>query len=533
MRTYLRTGLSLVVSAGALLLSPLAYAGDAGEGGLLLDAGEGGLIDAGPAQQNCDPTTLWCSNGQMPQTLQSKNELPIGIDTGWMPACSGNPPPDHCSDQKIQVRAWVRFTPLASGQPVYSIDMPKLTTNMDARWPEADGITLSLANGPVGSGTFKVAHGLTPSFSVYLDTPVFTGEISIDASQILPLLPGGQPFNYTAENSTKFSTFGFGATSMTVGSTATDLKDSQLFAISFADLGKIVNVNNMDQYITGSFSFNAVTQSTFTYQTNSVIVQCPDTCAPIASQSGTTKMMGEFENAMDFLAYTKGTLRYSGNLIFEPVINITSIGSFGISMSFPINVGLTVPYDSQGIPLTFPNANVHIPLPNVYMDTGVMAFAEDVQVGSQQDLKRTIENTGEMDALITEISSTSSAFKLGATSTKIPANTGSYDLAVTFKPPKPGKYVSTITVKTNDPDTPVFTFQATGGKGEVVPPDQDGGITSDDAGFTPDGSSGGFFNSNNDSGCGCRTSPTPSGVAVTSFALLGLGLALLRRNRRN
>lgn len=520
MRTYIRTGLSFVVSAGALLLSPLAYA---------QDGGDSGLIDAGPAQQNCDPLTLWCSNGEMPQKLESKNELPIGIDTGWMPKCSGNPPPDHCSGEKLQIRAWIRFTPLDSGQPVYSIDMPKQSTKMDGRWPEADGITLSLAKGPVGTGTFKVAHGLTPSFAVYLDTPVFTGEISIDADQILPLLPGGQPFNYVAMNSTKFSPWGFDKSSMSVG--GTDLKNSQLFAISFKELGKIVNVNNMDDYIEGSFSFNAITKSTFTYQTNSVIVQCPEQCAPIASQGSTTKMLGNFENAMDFLAYAKGTLRYSGELEFLPVINITSVAGLGISLSFPISVGLTVPYDSQGVPLTFPNSNVHIPLPNIYMDTGILTFSPDTAVGSQEVKKRTIENTGEMEAIITEISSTSSAFKASASPMKLGTESGSSELSVTFKPPKPGKYNATIKIKTNDPDTPEFSFQVTGGKGEVVPPDQDAGVT-EDAGYTP-GPGGGFYNSPTDSGCGCRTSPTPSGVAVTSLALLGLGLALLRRNRRN
>jgi MYXO-CTERM domain-containing protein len=407
---------------------------------------------------------------------------------------------------------------------------------MDARWPEVDGIELSLAKGPTGTGTFKVAHGLTPTFGIYLDTPVFKGEISVDAAQILPLLPGGQPFNYVAKNSTKFAPWGFEKASMTVG--ATDLKTSQLFAISFSDLGKLVSINGLDDYIQGSFSFNAITKSTFTYQTNSTIVTCPDTCSPIASQNSTTKMLGNFENAMDFLSYSKGSLRYSGELEFLPVVNISKIGSFGISLSFPISVGLKVPYDSQGVPITFPNANVHIPLPNIYMDTMPLAFADNIAVGSQEIKTRTIENTGEMEALITEVTSTSSAFKVAAASTKISA-AGSFDLSVTFKPPKPGKYVGKINIKTNDPDTPLVVLDVTGGKGAVVPPDQDAGATPEPtedsgAGFdaAPPNNSN-FFPPAADSGCGCRTTTTPSGMAVTTLALLGLGLALLRRNRRN
>jgi DNA-binding NarL/FixJ family response regulator len=54
--------------------------------------------------------------------------------------------------------------------------------------------------------------------------------------------------------------------------------------------------NGMDDYIKGSFSFNAITKSTFSYQTNSVVVTCPDTCSPIASQNSTTKMLGNWQD---------------------------------------------------------------------------------------------------------------------------------------------------------------------------------------------------------------------------------------------
>jgi len=520
MRTYLRTALLLVVSAGAMLVTSAALADD---------AGDSGFFDAGPPLENCDPLSLICSNSEMPQKLESKDELPIGIDTGWMPACPAPTPPDqHCSDQKIQVRAWIRFTPLDTGEAVYSIDMPGKATKMDARWPETDGIQLSLAKGGTGTGTFKVAHGLTPSFAIYLDTLVFTGEISIDADQILPLIPGGQPFNYIAKNTTKFTPWGFDKTSLNVGNAS----GSELFAISFQDLGKIVNVNNMDDYISGSFSFNAKTNSVFSYQTNSVIVQCMEACSPIASQNSTTKSIGNFENAMDFMANAKGTLRYSGELEFLPVINITAIGGFGISLKFPISVGLKVPYDSNSVPLTFPSANVHIPLPNIYMDTTPMNFSSSITVGQSETKKRSVENTGEMSAVIYKVESTSSAFKSTISSQQLDAESGTAELPIVFKPPKPGLYKATIKVTTNDPDTPIWTWNVQGGNGDEVPPDQDAGVE-EDGGYNPKPNGPGFYGSNADSGCGCRTTPSDSGVAVTSLALLGLGLALLRRNRRD
>jgi MYXO-CTERM domain-containing protein len=510
-----------VVSAGALLATSFAWADD---------AGDSGPIDAGPPLTNCDPLTLLCSNAEMGQLLESKEELPIGIDTGWMPKCPAPTPPDqHCSDQKIQVRAWMRFTPAETGGAVYSIDMPGKVTKVDARWPDVDGITLSLAKGPVGTSTFKVSHGLVSSFAIYIDTPVFTGEISINESQILPLIPGGQAFNYKAMNTTKFASWGFDKVSLNVGNAV----GSELFAITFHDLGKIVNVNNMDDYIEGSFSFNARTQSTFTYQTNSVIMQCMDPgCTPIPSQNSTTKSLGNFENAMDFMANAKGTLRYSGEIEFLPVINITSVAGFGITLKFPISVGMKIPYDSNSIPLTFPNANVHIPLPNIYMDTTPMKFSSDITVGQKQTLTRPVENTGEMEAVIYKVESTSSAFKSGIASQQLDANSGSLDLPIIFAPPKPGKYTAKIIVTTNDPDTPKWTWDVTGGNGDEVPPDQDAGVE-EDGGYVPKPGGPGFYGSNADSGCGCRTSPTPSGIAVTSLALLGLGLALLRRNRRD
>jgi MYXO-CTERM domain-containing protein len=515
MRTYLRTGLVFVVSAVGLVITQGAWAQDAGEGGLL----DGGTV------QNCDPTTLWCSNGEMGQKVESNIELPSGIDTHWMPACPGNPDL-HCSEHKLQVRAKIAFTPLDTGAPVYSVDMPAKFTKIDATWPDTDFITLGLAKGKSTDAVFKVAHGMTPSFTIYMDTPVFKGEIELTAQQLLPLLPEvGQKFNYVAMNTTKFAPWGFDAVSMTVK--GTDLQASQLLAVSFEQLGKLVGTGGFNDIITGSFSLNAVTNSTFTYQTTSMTIQGAE---PITSQTSTTKLMGPFEDAMDFAASTKGILRYSGEIEVLPVIHITSIGSFGIKLDFPISVGVKHKYDSGSFNINFPNAPVHIPLPNVWVPTTKLDFGP-IEVGQQSQKTVTIDNTGELGALLTQISCTHSSFKVGAISTQIEPG-GEYKLTITFKPSKAGKYNATCAVHSNDPDSPIQTFDVSGGQGEEIPPDTDAGIPPEDAGYKPQPSNPGAFNSPADSGCGCRTSPGPSGFAVTALAMLGLGLALLRRNRR-
>lgn len=517
MRTCVRLGLLSAVSTFALLASGLAWADDGGT--------EGGLLDGGTPQQNCDPTTLWCSNGEAQQKIESKpgEELPVGIDTGWMPAC-----PDkmqHNCGKSLQVRAWIRFTPLESGQPIYSINMPAAATKMDARWPTTDGLDLGLAKGTTGAGSFKVAHGMVASFALWFDTSVFTGEVSIDADTLIPLIPGGQKFNYAAVASTKFTPWGFDKVDLSVG--GTDLQNSQLFAISFAELGKIVNVNNMDDYVEGSFSFNAVTHSTFSYQTTSVVPL--GATGPIASMSGTTLLPGPFENAADFMAMSKGVLRYVGDIELLPVIHITKIAGFGITLDFPISVGIKFPYDSSAINVQGANANVHIPLPNVEVPTMAVNFG-DVAVGEKKTMNVEVENTGELGGMIVQVTSDSTAFTAPSSYPQLDPEGGTYNIPITFKPTKTGKYTANVTVKTNDPDTPEATFKVTGGIGEEIPPDQPDAGTGSDAGYTPTGP--GFYSPDSEGGCGCRTSANPDGLAVTAFSMLGLGLALLRRQRR-
>ncbi len=482
-------------------------------------------MDGGAPQQNCDPTTLWCSNGEAAQKIESKpgEELPIGIDTGWMPSC-----PDkmqHNCGKTLQVRAWIRFTPLESGQPVYAINMPAAATKLDARWPTTDGIDLTAAQGTAGAGSFKVSHGMVASFALWIDTSIFTGEISIDADSLLPLIPGGQKFNYAAVNSTKFAPWGFDQVKLDVG--GTDLQNSQLFAISFKDLGKIVNVNNLDEYIEGSFSFNAVTHSTFSYQTTSIVPL--GATGPIASKSGKALYPGPFENAADFMAMSKGVLRYTGDVELLPVIHITSIAGFNITLDFPISVGIKFPYDSNAINVQSANVNVHVPLPNLEVPTTTMAFG-GVEVGASKTMKVEIENTGELGGMIVDVVSDSSAFTAPVKSAMLDPDGGTFELPVVFKPTKAGKYTGTITVKTNDPDTPEATFKVTGGEGADIPPDQPDAGTSEDGGYTPAGP--GFYSPSNEGGCGCRTGANPDGAAVTAFSLIGLGLALLRRQRR-
>jgi len=442
------------------------------------DAGTDAGSDAGtPA--SCDPATLWCSNGATNQTIASQpgQPLPVGIDTGWMPSC-----PDklqHNCGKQLQVRAWLQLAPLQPTQSACSVTMPLTDTKLDARWPTGNGLELTT---PVGAptGTFKVVHGLMASFAFWIDTSIFTGEVSIPGDKLLSLVPGGL-FNYFAANQTKLAPWGFAQTQLDVAGGT--LSNNQLFAISLADLGKVVNVNNTDEYLEGSFSFNAVTHSTFTYRTTEVLPI--GATGSIASQSAGTLYPGPFLGAADFLVKSKGVMRYSGDVEVLPVIHITSIAGFGITLDFPISVGIKFPYDSSDIELEAALADVHIPLPNASLSSTNIAFGP-VPSGTQSASHVTIANTGELGLLITGLSSSDPDFVVSMTSTMVSPG-ALHDVPIVFQPLGPGPRAGTVTIHTNDPDSPSFAVTV-GGEG-VGPSDAGPDALIDAAEVPLDGSS--------------------------------------------
>jgi MYXO-CTERM domain-containing protein len=533
MRTILRTGLSFVAGAGTLLLATSALGGDGG-------------TDSGTPLQNCDPSTLWCSNGWTVQKAESKDPFLTGIDTGWMPRCDGSDADHtpnakgHCAAYKIQVRALISLTPLKSGQPTYSVVMNKAGTVMDARWPDDQVIQLSLAKLGKASptdGTFTVTHSLMPSFEIYVNAgSIYEGEIKIDATTLINLIPGAQ-FDYAATGSTKFNPWGFDKVELQVK--GKDFNNSKLFDVTFDTIAGAIGVDIKD-YVTGSFSFNATTDSTFVYQTNKVLVS--GASKPIAFKDDVTTIPTVDEDYIVPLVHAEGTIRYTGTIEVLPVIHITSVMGIGITMDFPISVGLKFPYDSGAMPVVHatPTDTPHIPLPNVSVDTTTVNFGT-LQTGQSAEKKIPVHNYGEMGGLVVEVKCDDNLnqFKPKGLPLNIDPNGAVKDLTMVFKATKGQNKTTTATctAKTNDPNEPMQTFQVKGtGQGEDITPDppDDGGAPLDDGGSA--GGSAPFSNYNPDSGqsggCGCRTSTAASGLAWGGLALLGVGLARARRRRR-
>ncbi|MCL2825456.1 MAG: choice-of-anchor D domain-containing protein [Polyangiaceae bacterium] len=493
------------------------------------------------AEDPCDQTTLLCSTGSLPQYAESYDRLPgASIDTNWMPACSPATSNGHCSNHKIQVRAQIAFDKIKDGGPVYSVDMKK-GTRVDARWPTTDMLDLTLPAATANDATFRVAHTITPEFSLYIDTPVFKGELNLDASTLINFIPGSA-FNYRADSSVKFKPWAFGPVDLTVKPSGSGL--AQLFSIKFDDIGKVFALQGLDDYVNGKFAFSARTETNFKYSTTSVSIS--GSTGPILEADGMTQVVSPDGDYLETTASTVGTIRYDGTIELLPVIVIDKIGPVSVNLTFPISVGLTFPYTSGNIPVTFQSENIHIPLPNVFVPSTPLNFGTVDTGGSSEPKKVRIENTGELGAIL-EFKTSDDQFKLSGYSWSLGPDGDDYQLTITFRPTKPGKQSGKIIVESNDPDSPVQEIMVTGvGDGGCI--DECGcidGCPCEDH-CTATGGSGGGGNTPgtggrgrppagaepDDGGCGCRV-PSSAGSAVGATAFLAGLLALGLRRRRS
>ena len=470
------------------------------------------------AAQVCDPSTLTCSVDTIKPRVEGNERLPTSIDTGWLPSCDPPTGSGHCG-KTLQFRANLALDPIGGGEgstPVYVVDMPKDAT-VQAEWPTTDAFVISVKPVSTPSATFRVTHTLTPELGLFLDLPVLgETEFNIDATDLLNKIPGAQ-FNYAATKSGTFSPWGFEG--VTIRVQGTDLDNSRLFTITTEQLG----LTDGSSLIEGRISLNATTDTNFVYQTDQI--QLIGGIGAITSAAGTAEIPMSDANYLEFSVITHGTLSYAGTLDLRPVIGITS----PISVNFPISVGLDFDFSALDIPVTFPTQIVHIPLPNVFVPSSFVDFGQ-VDTGSKNDKKVVLDNTGELGATLS-FESDDPQFSTGGVVTTQIGPQQTYDLTVSFRPTKPGPQKATITVISNDPDSPEQSFEVMGfGQGEALPDPGTGG-----SGGGNGGSGGGGFapsggNTTEDGGCGCSI---PQGSSSGSTAgLLGLlGLALLRRRR--
>jgi hypothetical protein len=180
--------------------------------------------------------------------------------------------------------------------------------------------------------------------------------------------------------------------------------------------------------------------------------------------------------------------------------------------------------------ITFPAQTVHIPLPNVKVPTAPIGLG-DVKAGGRATKTITIDNSGELGAQL-EFSSSDPRFSVPSGKVNVTPK-GKYELEVAFSPNADGPASGTITVKSNDPDSPEQTFKI-GANGADL-----GDESSEEGGGSKRGQRPGegvpSLEPIESEGCSAAPMRSHHGASAAAAAL-GLGLAITfvsRRRRRH
>ena len=433
------------------------------------------LLAASPANADCDPANVSCSLGTAALRGQVTQKLGTPIDSGWL----GKSP--------IQVRTTFTIDPVA-GDPLVKVDLPSGAV-VQATWKDKGFLDLAPITQAGQSGSLNVHYTLTPDLQAQLfGLPV----VHYDATQIVNMSPGAS-FGYDAKAAAPLLPWGFDGAQVTPQPPALD--QSTIFSLGFDKLGV-----GSDK-ITGALSVQAAANPVFQYRTTQVQLDS----GSVTTSTGTTRVAVVDGDAIDVRAQIVGELGVAGTLAVKPRVQADTV--YGIPtlgfVKYTFDAA-TVDISGSTTPVAFDAASIHIPLPNVKVPAP-FGFGS-VQGGSSSNETITITNTGEMAATAT-FASSDPQFVVSHDPVKIPAK-GSYALPVTFKAISGSPASATITVTSNDPDSPEQTFKV-GGNGADI-----------GANDSKDDSSGG----------GCSTAPRSSSSSL--FGSVGLGLALLGLLRR-
>jgi MYXO-CTERM domain-containing protein len=452
----------------------------------------------------CDIKMLDCSNGGASLHVESRDPVVSSIGTGWLPACATPDAQGHCgTDEPIQVSASIDLGafPTPSTEPLWMVDMARSTV-VDARWPSTAAFDLTLPKSTIQDGTFKVSHTLIPEVRVYADLLGYTKTWTYDASTYLTQFASN--FAYAATNTVKFDPWG-------MDQAVTNVVPSPALTTTTLLNFKIVNTTDNDVDV----ALAAKTSPTFTYRTTKVTLAGASAITPGASVGKLPMVDADY---LDLKADVEGEITVEGELVAAPYVKINKIGGLTVpsvlgtlDLSSALNAPKKAYTAAPPVAVKFPAVTVHIPLPNVKVPSG-LDFGS-VQVGQRSEKSATVKNTGELGAKMTFESSDPQFTVTGAALSDAKTD---YALAVQFTPANEGPASATITVKSNDPDSPVQTFQVTA-NGTAVPVEAPAPPAEDPAMGPAD-----------NSGCGCHAAPVGSSYG----ALAGLGLAALLVSRR-
>ena len=489
-----RIGVSSLLATGVTLVSVAAVA------------------DSTPGPSDKCAATLTCSSGSGQLRATGRGPLITSVNTGWMPACTGGV--DHCSDNPLQVRADISLN--APDDPtkfLFDVDMTKGAV-VDVTWPTTDSLTLKLASATQKNGTFTIKHTLVPNVSLYVGL-ILNQEFNFDASVLISHAPGGH-WNYLGQGVGAFSPWSLD------GSAESDVKgpalqDAELLSTKIEDLPGMAGI------LAGTLALSATTSPTFFYKTTKV--QFTGATTAITPDAPNAKIKVQNVDFVDLVADVQGEITYKGTMEVLPNVTVTQVLTLtGLNLNIPISVGAKTDYDDGGKPLAvqFPKTTIHIPLPNIAVPTDAVDFGQ-IKTGSTADKTTTIVNNGELGGILS-LESSDPQFTIETPKMQMGAK-AKQDVVLHFTPAQDGDASATITVRSNDPDSPVQTFQVKGSaKAAAAPPAPQ--APAGDPPPVPKAEPGA------NSGCGCHTT-TSSAPRAAGTALVALAaLAFVRRRRR-
>jgi hypothetical protein len=446
-------------------------------------------LTAQDANAACDPSTLTCAVAGTALSAQIDERLPTEIDSGWM--------------EKGSIKVRTRFTidPVRNA-PLLAVDMPD-GAMVEASWPEPGYVTLRPVAGDA-VGTASVRFALVPS----LEAQIYGVGVNYNAAQLVNMVPGGS-FNYDSSGEAPFVPWGFEG--VEVQTPAPALDRSTLFALPFSRLGVSPSIAE------GTLSIQAATKPTFRYVTKEIRL---DGNAFTGGEGGAKIPVGDAD-ALDVSAQITGELSLSGTLDVRPVVKVDTVGgypTFGlVKFSFS---AVSKSYGGAPMAMAFAPTTIHIPLPNVKvpktsLDMGV------ARAGTQVEGSVSIASTGELGSIL-RFESSSPEFVVPTGEVRV-APKSQYDLVVAFRADSDLPASATITVRSNDPDSPEQTFRV-GANGADLGDDEDG----------PRGRVVSFGEPPGDGGCSLAGG-TKGGMPSAPFGALALAAAaaaIVRRQRR-
>jgi hypothetical protein len=397
----------------------------------------------------------------------------------------------------------IKLDPVVNGGPLFIVDMPK-GANVEASWGNDKKIILKAQTGSSTDGLVTVRHTLTPSVDLTLKAFGLSASFSYNADKLINKIPGSR-FNYDSKATQQFAPWGF--TKVDTKLNSPDLDNAKLFSMDMQDLPEFVSQN-----FEGFFGVRAVTKPTFTYKTTKIVISGAD--GQIADGSSELSIDASDGDYLEVMAAVEGSMTVNGGIGVQPFVHLDQ--AFG--QQLPLDVGYDVytkDFTTPATPVNFQTVLVHIPMPNVRVPTQGVQLGE-VKEGGKASKKVTIQNTGEKEATMT-FKSSDSAFKVPSGSVTIPSK-GSYDLEVKFT--GGGVVASTITVLSNDADSPEQSFKIGANGADVSSPEEDGSSKGNVA---------------SEDGCGCKAAGHSSTPGWAGFGLLGLGTVIvaLRRSKKS